>query len=294
MRYQDQEIAVVLTALYLPGINCKPPLPRMRWRRVDALLRAQSASLETASKLLSRAGFWLEASALGVPGLLNQAQCLLSAGNVLTACSPLYPQRWLTLLGHSAPPVFWCAEEIPSSAYITVVGSRHPDKPARSFAIEMGRTVIRQGACLVSGAAQGIDRAAARGAMAACHEAGIEPLIIEILPHGIELGEPASHCRLSAVAPREPFSAAAAMERNALLYAASPRSLVIAPRLRQGGAWIGARECLRRRLSHLCVYDDQSTAARALIALGARGIVSPCELFEQEPKQEAHLFHLSE
>src|SRR5438067_9677164 len=128
MRYQDQEIAVVLTALYLPGINCKPPLPRMRWRRVDALLRAQNALLETAAKLLSRAGFWLEASTLSMPGLLCQAQSFLAAGKVLTACSPLYPQRWLMLLGHSAPPVLWCAEEIPSSAYITVVGSRHPDK----------------------------------------------------------------------------------------------------------------------------------------------------------------------
>ena len=284
----------MLTALYLPGIGGKPSLPRMRWRRVDALLRAQSASLEAAPKLLSGAGFWLEASTLSMPGLLSKAQSLLAAGNVLTACSPLYPQRWLTLLGHRAPPVLWCAEQIPPSPYTTVVGSRHPEKPARSFAIEMGRMAIGQGACLVSGAAQGIDRASARGAAAACHEAGIEPRIIEILPHGIELGEPASHCRLSAVAPREPFSAAAAMERNALLYAASPRSIVIAPRLRQGGAWIGACECMRRRLSHLCVYDDQSTAARALIALGARGIVSACELFQQEPKEEAHLFHLSE
>lgn len=66
----------------------------------------------------------------------------------------------------------------------------------------------------------------------------------------------------------EPFRAALAMERNTLIYAACPWTVVVAARLKQGGTWTGATEALRRGLTTVLVGQDGSEAARALVALG--------------------------
>jgi len=278
MLYQDQAIAVILTALYLPGLRSAPPLPRSRWLRIDALLRSKAAASGNAGNLLSQAGFWLEGSALGEPGLLARAESIVASGKALTAASPLYPAKWLRLLGQGAPPVLWCQGEMPAGPYFTVVGSRYPPLPAWRFAAAAAKAILARGVSLASGGARGIDRAAASASSALA-----SARMVEILPHGLERIAAAPWCRLSLGRPHDEFSSALAMERNVLLYALSDRALVVAPRLRQGGAWIGACECLRRRLSLLHVYDDASPASRALVGLGAKPVLSPEQLFETQP-----------
>lgn len=91
---------------------------------------------------------------------------------------------------------------------------------------------------------------------------------------------------VSAQAPEEGFSRAAAMERNALIYAFGAGAVVAHARYREGGTWHGAIDALRRR--HRLVVrapdpDASSTgappgfveASRALIALGAMRADSP-------------------
>jgi hypothetical protein len=60
---------------------------------------------------------------------------------------------------------------------------------------------------------------------------------------------------LSVCNPEEGFSTAAAMERNALIYAAASRSLVVESRFREGGTWHGATSAMRRRLTAMYHRD---------------------------------------
>lgn len=117
----------------------------------------------------------------------------------------------------------------------------------------------------------GCDRAAVLGAASA----------MEIVPYGLDLRRklPPGRCRLSASAPGAEFTSAAAMERNALIYAASEHTVVISARFKEGGTWIGATEALRRKLTRLVVRRSPSDAAsRALIALGAIPLDRPEDL----------------
>lgn len=108
--------------------------------------------------------------------------------------------------------------------------------------------------------------------------------------------------RLSMCPPEMGFSTAAAMERNALIYAGGEATLVAASNFRQGGTWVGATSALRQRMGRVYVLDpaclegdsgvplvaedgphkepggELSRAAYALWALGA-GRVSHPEVF---------------
>lgn len=268
MGYEDSVVAAILTALYLRGGPGDQNLPRIKWQRVEAALRSAQPSLEHASKLLSLSGFWLEGAALQAPGVLAAAERLIEQEKVLCVTNDAYPSRWLSVLGRAAPPVLWRSGELPPQPIMCIVGSRNIDSETRSFAFDAAVATIRAGIVVASGGAHGVDSAAAKGAVWASREAGMEPWLLELLPHGISLAYPAGHCRLSAVAPLEEFSSAAAMERNTLLYSIGERALVVAAQFRHGGAWAGATDCLRRKLSTLFVRNDASAAARALVALG--------------------------
>jgi hypothetical protein len=68
------------------------------------------------------------------------------------------------------------------------------------------------------------------------------------------------------------------MERNALLYAFSPSTVVCHSRFREGGTWHGAIDAHRRRTTSLIVRDDGSPASRAFVALGAVPLGQPSDL----------------
>lgn len=75
------------------------------------------------------------------------------------------------------------------------------------------------------------------------------------------------------------------MERNLLVYAMSPVTLVAHARLRKGGSWNGAVEAIRRRIGVLCVPQSPDSNSlepglSALIALGAIPIGTPEELLD--------------
>lgn len=137
---------------------------------------------------------------------------------------------------------------------------------------QVGEAVAQANLSLVSGGAAGIDRASVRGSLSAGGTA------LEVLPFGLSHAHGAREgtCRVSVCAPSEPFSSVGAMERNALIYAASPATLVVQPRLREGGSWHGAVSALRRRLREVRVFHQvENPACRALEALGAVPVTTP-------------------
>ena len=279
----EKEIGEVLAALYLRGLRREHDAPRKRWPQVDHALRCgiRSGPFDPAATL-AEAGLWFEASVLRSPCLLTEATGLVASGRVITPADEAYPGRW-RLLGPSAPPAVWRRGALAEGLgpMFTIVGSRSIPAKARSVARAAGMAVASAGGTVVSGGAAGCDREAAAGARAWAKRAGVASPVVEVLPYGVALGGPAgtpcsygvtpisSGVQVSVAAPTEGFSSALAMERNALLYAASERSLVVACRFREGGTWAGAVDALRRRIGSIWVWQDGSPGARALVALGA-------------------------
>lgn len=265
-------ISVCLAALYLRGLHRAVPLPRRRWVHIEACLRASDCSIEAGGDSLRAQGFWEEAMVLDDPMLLEEAQRLVDARLVLTAADDQYPRRWMERLSHVAPPALWLQGSMANAALVGIVGSRQIEPQVREFAYRVGADAVRLGYAVVSGGAFGCDLAGEQGAI----DAGGQ--VVEILPHGIDQFDRHDRCGLSVCAPDEIFSTASAMERNALIYAASERTVVVEARFKQGGTWIGAAEAIRRRLCPLIVRDDGSQASRALIGLGATPIADPTQL----------------
>jgi predicted Rossmann fold nucleotide-binding protein DprA/Smf involved in DNA uptake len=271
-----------LIALYLRGFSGFS-LPRRRWPMVDQALRRHARSVEEAPAALRREGLWAEALALESQAgqvRLRDAALLLRAGRSITAASEGYPRRWLSVLGDAAPPALWRvgpSRGLPARPLLAIVGSRSPSRSSAVFAAECAAEASRLGFQIMSGGAPGVDRIAAQAAL---RQSG---LAIEILPCGLESEAAADFgvggsLRLAASEPAAGFEVGAAMERNALIYAAAEAAIVVQPRFRQGGTWVGAANALRRRLSRVLVFiredmpPEEHRAARALIALGAEPV----------------------
>lgn len=272
---------IVLCALYLRGAPRPCRLARRNWSQVSRILRQSACGLGQSSAALRRAGLEEEAFCLEERGLLSWAE--MHAGLSVTPALPTYPARWRDFLRDAAPPALWVRGQLPLGRYIGVVGSRTPSKEAIDFAEQTAKQAVNEGYHVVSGGARGCDRCAEAGARCA------QGLIMRVLPQGFEEIETEEGVvDVSLNPPSEPFSTANAMERNALIYAASEATLVVEPRFRQGGSWYGAADALRRRLTTVfiapCFLDppDQENslviANRAMVALGARSLSRPEDL----------------
>lgn len=282
-------VSTALAGLYLRGRPGAGSLPRSNWPRVYDVLTRDRVSLSNVSDVLRDAGFWQEASALEDDGILNWALEQVGEGRVITASDENYPARWLMVLGSGAPPAIWVRGQLGAWRGLSIVGSRELDADAAEFARACGAVAVGMGCAVASGAAPGADQAAAQGA----RECGEAARVVELLPRGI-LSAADDSISLSVVEPWADFSAAAAMERNALIYAFSPFAVVVQARLREGGTWHGATDALRRRLCTVLVRDDGSAASAALAALGGVLFTSPDQLVElcqeEPPPPQLELF----
>lgn len=199
---------------------------------------------------------------------MASAELLVGGNQVLTAACPGYPARWREVLGASAPPALWRCGDVPVSQSVSLVGSRQLTAAQATFARDSGSYVAGLGLSVCSGGAIGADQAGAGGMLLA----GGQGRVVEVLPVGLGVGGPRDGiCRLSACPPAAEFTTAAAMERNALIYAFSSHTIVVSARWRQGGTWSGAVDCLRRRLSTLLVADWGDDTSAALVRLGRAG-----------------------
>ena len=283
-----EDLSTCLAALYLRGLPRPAPLVRRRWPKVASVLRQHNTGLAGAAELLRKHGLWEEAVALDTPVLIEAASAEVTSGRVLTSVDDGYPIRWLERLADGAPPALWISGSVSKTRYIGIVGSRQVDDVTRRFAAAIGSEAVELGFGVVSGGAIGCDQAGAQGGLTA---GGV---VVEILPHGIDLYRTQDRCGLAVCPPHEEFTRANAMERNTLIYAASEQTVVVHARFKEGGTWIGAAEANRRRLCQLIVRDDGSPGNRALISLGGTGIEHPEQLgqaLERTPPQPG-LFHI--
>ncbi len=267
----------LLAALYLRGLARASRLPA---HRAPALLSAVlgtglPACARTVADWLAERGWWAEAHVLHDDGLFARASDLLAAGRVLTLACPGYPPLWRQRLGDAAPPALWRDGVPPTLPAYAVVGSRDLTPWQATFAREAGGEIARQGFAFVSGGARGADAEAWKGWLAHWRgEQAMRPIIL--VPCGLDADIPhpgLASCRLSVCAPHEGFSTAAAMERNALIYAMAEGALLVGPRLREGGTWHGGMDAQRRRLCPLAVVaQPPSSAAQAFMAGGSAGV----------------------
>ncbi len=192
----------------------------------------------------------------------------------LTRLSPQFPARLRRL---EAPAVFFLRGELPEGPFLSLVGSRALLPENRRFAEEIGVLAAREGFTLVSGGANGADRAAQE----ACLAAGGQVLCI--VPDELTRHRPAPRltycsedgCTLA-------FTNARALHRNHLIHALGERTFVAQCALRTGGTWAGTTDNLRRGLSPVFVFHDGSPAAAELAGMGA-------ELLSKAPSSLAEL-----
>lgn len=294
-----RDLSVPLAALYLRGLARPVEVPRAGWPVALRALRRAACALEDSAEALRSAGLWAEALLLDERRLVEAALQLWSDGEALTAADPGYPARWLGVLGTGAPPALWRRGEVPLGPSVSLAGSRSIGPDIRAFCRDVGGEAARLGYTLVSGGAVGCDREGASGALGGAFAGGspgegafaggaldrgasgrgaLAGAVVEVLPFGVDLAPPSPACRLSVAPLGAEFSTAQAMERNALLYAASPFTILGGAKLRVGGAWHGAAHALRHRLSQVLVRASAEPGSRALVALGGAWLARPSDL----------------
>lgn len=266
-------ISAVVCALYLRGFGGGGGISRRQWPNVLSALRKDWSGLSLAGDILRAAGHYDEADRCRDADFLSNCLEIVEAGRCLTVLDDSYPQSWLDTLGSGAPPALWQSgiSLAPMPAW-GVVGSRDLTKGQYQLARYAGAAIMAAGRVLVTGGAMGADTASIMGAI----DAGGAGRVAVILPYGVHLVQPHPGVTYWSVCPPSAdFSSANAMERNALIYAMSDRTLVVAARLGRGGSWSGAVEALRRDLCGVTVADWGDAASRALIGLGASPLVRP-------------------
>ena len=197
----------------------------------------------------------------------------------LTRISKGYPEPLLAKKGVSRPPLFFCAGDLRAlrGPYVGLAGSRDASPAALEFAARAGYLAAREGMTLVTGAAEGADRAA----MNACLQAGGRTVafVPDDLRRRAALAAP--RCLLLSEGGYDlPFSTQRAMMRNGYIHMMGEKTLIAQTGYRKGGTWNGALENLRRGWSRVYILDDGSAGAAALIQQGAEPVKELSSLAE--------------
>ncbi|MGO8758666.1 MAG: DNA-processing protein DprA [Terracidiphilus sp.] len=198
---------------------------------------------------------------------------------VLSRADSEYPRRIKSQLKDDSPAVLYgCGQaKLLDFGGLAVIGSRHADQVFIEYTEAVGRQCAQIKKSVISGGAQGIDRAAMRGAL----EAG--GAATGILADGLERAALNRENRnwlleeqLALVSPYDPsagFNIGHAMQRNKLIYALADAALVVSADFEKGGTWAGATEQLQR-LRFVPVYVRSSgeleRGLQALVKMGAK------------------------
>ncbi|MCI8526694.1 MAG: hypothetical protein HFF17_12440 [Oscillospiraceae bacterium] len=232
------------------------------------------------------------AEAAEIVGLLSRERALdgyLEAARQLglfplTRLTPGYPAALREKLGAACPPVFFCAGDpaLLRGPFVGLAGSRRLTAAGGAFARQAGRLAAAEGFTLVTGGAVGADSAA----LAACLEHGGRAVVFvpDQLRRRRNLAGP--RCLVCSEGGWDlPFSAARACARNRYIHMLGGRTLIAQTGFERGGTWQGAAENLRRGWSQLCVHDDGSPGAKALIARGATAVDRLTSIRALQPDQ---------
>ncbi len=193
-----------------------------------------------------------------------------------------YPQRWITRLGHTAPPLVYGAgnRALLSKGGLAVVGSRDVDENGATVARKAASLCSHKDIQIISGGARGVDTEAMISALS---ENGH---VVGVLADSLAKSAVSSKYRqalragtLVLVSPYDPsvsFNVGNAMSRNRLVYSLSDWALVVSAAFMKGGTWAGAVENLKQKWVPLFVYegDNVPEGNRHLIEQGAIGLKS--------------------
>ncbi len=179
----------------------------------------------------------------------------------ITRLNPIYPEPVRRRLRVDSPGVLWAKGDVTliGRPAVAVIGSRELNETNRAFAEEAGRQIAKQGYVLVSGNAQGADRIAQRASLEAggqvisvvADSLQKQPLIRNVLWISLDDFDQA-------------FSAQRALHRNHVIHTMGSLTIAAQCTLEKGGTWNGILANLKYGWNPVCMFDDQSDAAKEL------------------------------
>jgi len=211
---------------------------------------------------------------------------------IVTLADAAYPQA---LLNIPDPPLLLYVHgdlALLNRPALSIVGARNATADGLDNAYAFAQHLARQGWCIISGLAQGIDAAAHRGALAAGAQGGGT---IAILGTGIDRVYPASHHVLSqqiaqqgALVSEFPLGCRALPhqfpQRNRLV-AAMARGVLVVEAAQQSGSLITARHALDTGREVFAIpgsiHSPLSRGCHALIRQGAKLVESAHDIQEE-------------
>ncbi len=204
---------------------------------------------------------------------------------VVSRADDAYPSILKKRLGKDSPVLLYGCGDMEIAAAqgaLAIVGSRNVKESLIEYARDVAALTAEAGRTVVSGAAQGIDRAAMNGALEAGGKAvGVLAGNLERTAMNREHRNLLLERRLLLVSPYDPrarFDVGHAMQRNKTIYALAEASLVVNAAANSGGTWTGAIEQLRKYQA-VPVYvrstGERSEGIEALQREGARPWPNP-------------------
>ena len=179
----------------------------------------------------------------------------------ITRLNPIYPEPVRRRLRVDSPGVLWAKGDVTliGRPAVAVIGSRELNETNRAFAEEAGRQIAKQGYVLVSGNARGADRIAQRASLEAggqvisvvADSLQKQPLIRNVLWISLDDFDQA-------------FSAQRALHRNHVIHTMGSLTIAAQCTLEKGGTWNGILANLKYGWNPVCMFDDQSDAAKEL------------------------------
>lgn len=222
---------------------------------------------------------------------------------VISRADPGYPKMIKNRLKDDSPALLYgCGEpRVLESGGLAVVGSRHAEQTLLDYTEAVGRQCALAKKTVISGGAQGIDRAAMRGALEnGGRVAGVLSDSLERAALNRDHRNWILEEELVLVSPYDPsagFNVGHAMQRNKLIYALADAALVVSAEYEKGGTWAGASEQLQK-LRFVPVYvrstGEIGSGLEALQKMGAVAWPNPKDsdeflaVFDQPPAATAN------
>ena len=195
------------------------------------------------------------------------------------------------------PEQLYVHGELPRGASVAIVGRREPSPSAYAYAGELAAALAREGVCVLSGGARGIDEAAHSGALAA------RGTTLVIAPSGLESPSPKSHAELferaitmgggyvSLCPPSERVYRWSFFARNRVLAALAHVLVVV-----EAGYESGARNAAKHarelgRPIYVCAappWHERGIGCTEELLLGARPLVSHKDVLRALAAERAH------
>ena len=195
---------------------------------------------------------------------------------IITRADKLYPHKLKEKLKEKCPPILYYYGDINllNNKFVGVVGSRNIDEDILEFTKKIGRKIVSENYCLVSGGARGVDSISMQEVLNNSGKAIAfiaDSLLSRVKKKDIR--EAATEGRIllfSANNPATGFTVYSAMDRNKYIYCLSDFTVVCGSDYNKGGTWTGAKENLHNNWVPILVRNAEKSLKgnKELIQLG--------------------------